>query len=62
MVALHFLSLAMGFAAGGKLFELGYSADRAADFYWLLTVTGVVSGVVLLALVPVLNRMLKGVD
>lgn len=62
MVALHFLSLAMGFAAGGKLFELAYTTETAADFYVLLALIGGISGGVLLVLVPVLNRMLKGVD
>lgn len=62
MVALHFLSLSLGFTLGGALFERHYTDATAADFYWLLTCIGVVAGVVLLALAPVLNRMLKGVD
>lgn len=62
MVALHFLSLSLGFTAGGELFSRQYTDATAADFYWLLTVIGLVAGVALLALVPVLNRMLKDVD
>lgn len=62
MVALHFLSLAMGFAAGGQLFEMKYSTAAAIDFYGLLTLIGGIGGIALLVMVPVLNRMLKGVD
>ena len=62
MVAVNFLSLSLGFTAGGVLFDAHYSKEAAADFYVELTVISLVCAVALLVLVPVLNRMLKDVD
>ena len=62
MVALYFLSIALGSTAGGKLFELYYDAKAPADYYWLLTCLCLGAGVVLLALTPVLNRAFRDVD
>ena len=62
MVAVNFLSLSLGFTAGGVLFDAHYNKEAAADFYIELTVISLVCAVALLVLVPVLNRMLKDVD
>lgn len=62
MVALNFLGFSLGFTLGGVLFEECYHADAPLDFFRLLCIIGVAGGTVLLLLVPILNRMLKGVD
>lgn len=62
MVALNFLGLSLGFTLGGLIFKQYFIAENAAGFYRLIGTTGLITGVVLLALVPVLNRLLKGVD
>lgn len=62
MVALNFLGFSLGFTLGGVLFEKGYHAEQALDFYWLLFYIGAATGVLLLLLVPLLNKMLKGID
>ena len=62
MVALNFLGLSLGFTLGGVLFKEGFNDKAPLDFYWMLCGIGVITGVVLLLLVPVLNRMLKGAD
>ena len=62
MVALNFLGLSLGFTLGGVLFKEGFNDKAPLDFYWMLCGIGVITGAVLLLLVPVLNRMLKGAD
>ena len=47
---------------GGVLFKEGFNDKAPLDFYWMLCGIGVITGVVLLLLVPVLNKMLKGAD
>ena len=62
MVALNFLGFSLGFTLGGVLFKTYYRTDAPLSFFWLLCGIGVAGGAVLLLLVPVLNRMLKGAD
>ena len=62
MVALNFLGFSLGFTLGGVLFKEGFDEKAPLDFYWMLCGIGVITGAVLLLLVPVLNRMLKGAD
>ena len=62
MVALNFLGFSLGFTLGGVLFKEGFNDKAPLDFYWMLCGIGVITGVALLLLVPVLNRMLKGAD
>ena len=61
-VAIFFLSISLGFTASGALFRNFYHKETAADFYILLTQISLGFAVVLLLLVPLLNRALKGVD
>lgn len=62
MVALNFLALSLGFTLGGLLFKEYFSVETAASFYRLIGTAGLATGAVLLVLVPVLNRLLRGVD
>ena len=62
MVALNFLSLSLGFTLGGKYFAVCYRADSPASFYALTALAAIATGLVLLVLVPLLNKMLKGVE
>lgn len=62
MVALGFLALSIGMTGGGVLFRNYYDAERAADFYWLIGGSSIVVGLLLLLLVPLLNRLLEGID
>lgn len=62
MVALNFLALSLGFTLGGVLFKNYFHAETPLDFYLLLCMIGVISSGALLLLVPMLNRMLKGID
>ena len=61
-VAVFFLSLSLGFTASGALFRNFYHKETAADFYMLLVQISLGFAVLLLVLVPVLNRMLRDVD
>ena len=61
-VAVHFLSLTLGFTASGALFDACYDPRNVSAFFELLTLCSLVAGAALLVLVPVLNRALKGVD
>ncbi len=62
MVALNFLALSIGMTGGGKLFAAFYDENNLSAFFQLITVMGVVGGVVLLLISPVLNKLLKGID
>lgn len=62
MVALNFLAFSLGFTLGGVLFEKGYHAGNDIGFYQLLFYIGAATGTLLLLLIPVLNKMLKGID
>ena len=62
MVALNFLGFSLGFTLGGVLFKEGFNDKAPLDFYWMLCGIGVITGLVLLLLVPILNKMLKGAD
>ncbi|MFC3874712.1 oligopeptide:H+ symporter [Neisseria musculi] len=62
MVALTFLAFSLGFTLGGRLFKEYFTAENAAAFYRLIGTVGLAAGMVLLVLVPVLNRLLEGVD
>ncbi|MGN6825686.1 MFS transporter, partial [Neisseria sp. P0019.S002] len=62
MVALNFLGFSVGFTLGGVLFKEGFNEKAPLDFYWMICGIGVITGLVLLLLVPILNKMLKGVD
>lgn len=62
MVALNFLALSLGFTLGGLLFKEYFAVETAANFYRLIGTVGLATGVGLFLLVPVLNRLLKGVD
>ena len=62
MVALNFLSLSLGFTLGGKYFSTCYQADNPASFYVLTTLIAIATGLVLLVMVPMLNKMLKGAE
>jgi len=62
MVALNFLALSLGFTLGGLLFKEYFVVETAANFYRLIGTVGLATGVGLFLLVPVLNRLLKGVD
>ena len=64
MVALNFLSLALGFALGGKYFSLAFD-EKNYNFVSYFSMTGGISlavGLVLLTLVPTINKLLKGID
>lgn len=62
MVALNFLALSIGITGGGKLFAHYYNEQDLSAFFQLLTAMGVVSGIVLLLIVPILNKLLNGID
>lgn len=62
MVALNFLAFSLGFTLGGVLFEQRFHADAPAQFYWELGIIGMVAGVVLMLLVPMMNRLLQGAE
>ena len=61
-MAVFFLSLSLGFTASGALFRNFYHKETAADFYMLPVQISLGFAVLLLVLVPVLNRMLRDVD
>ena len=58
----NFLAFSLGFTLGGVLFEKGYHAGNDIGFYQLLFYIGAATGTLLLLLIPVLNKMLKGID
>ncbi|MDO4222868.1 MAG: oligopeptide:H+ symporter [Acinetobacter sp.] len=60
MVALNFLAISLGITSGGKIFGAYFDEQNLSQFFMLLTQMGVITGAVLLLLVPVLNRLLKG--
>ena len=62
MVALNFLTISVGITAGGKLFGAYYDEQNLSKFFELMTYLGVGAGCILLLLVPVLNKLLKGID
>ncbi|SEP52901.1 peptide MFS transporter [Amycolatopsis saalfeldensis] len=60
MVALNFLSVSLGTAMSGKLAEY-YSADDEAPYFSIVGGSAIVIGLVLLALIPFIRRLMKGV-
>jgi POT family proton-dependent oligopeptide transporter len=60
MVALFFLSVALGTAAAGWLAQY-YSAAHEVPYFGLLGAAGLVLGAALAALTPRLRRMMHGV-
>lgn len=44
------------------LFDELYNAAKVVEFYRLLGILGIGSGVVLLVMLPVLNRLLRDID
>ena len=60
MVALFFLSIALGTAMSGKLAERYDPADETPFFLWI-GLAAVVTGVVVLALTKPISRLMKGV-
>lgn len=64
MVALNFLSIALGFALGGKYFSLVFD-EKNYNFVQYFSLTGGISlavGLGLLLLVPTLNKLLRGIE
>jgi len=62
MVSFNFLTISLGFTLGGVLFDELYNAAKVVEFYRLLGILGIGSGVVLLVMLPVLNRLLSDID
>lgn len=62
MVALSFLALSIGITGGGKIFSHYYDEQNLSTFFQLMTMMGVISGIILLLFVPILNKLLKGID
>ena len=62
MVALSFLALSIGITGGGKIFSHYYDEHNLSTFFQLMTMMGVISGIILLLFVPILNKLLKDID
>ena len=62
MVAFNFLTLSLGFTLGGVLGDKLYSDDAATQYFIILAGLSIVSFVVLLLLLPKLNKLLHDVD
>lgn len=62
MLSLNFLSFSLGFTLSGKLFETQFDAHNPVQFYILIGGIGIITGIVLLFMVPLLNKLLKGAD
>ncbi|WP_439258224.1 peptide MFS transporter [Lonepinella sp. BR2271] len=62
MVALTFLSYSLGFTLSGVIFKNGFDENDPTSFYEMIGGIGLVTAVILLLLVPTLNRLLKGKD
>lgn len=62
MVSFNFLTLSLGFTLGGVLVDKCYVPEKAVEFYALLGALGIGGGVLLLVMMPMLNRMLRDVD
>ncbi|WP_439328391.1 peptide MFS transporter [Lonepinella sp. BR2357] len=62
MVALTFLSYSLGFTLSGVIFKNGFDESDPTSFYEMIGGIGLVTAVILLLLVPTLNRLLKGKD
>jgi proton-dependent oligopeptide transporter, POT family len=60
MVALFFLSVALGTAASGELAKY-YSEDAEVAYFGILGAIAIVLGLVLAALSPVIRRLMHGV-
>ncbi|TYG33630.1 MFS transporter [Lonepinella koalarum] len=62
MVALTFLSYSLGFTLSGVIFKNGFDENDPTSFYEMISGIGLATGILLLLVVPVLNRLLKGKD
>ena len=62
MVAFNFLTLSLGFTLGGVLGDKLYSDDAATQYFIILAGLSIGSFVVLLLLLPKLNKLLHDVD
>ena len=62
MVSFNFLTLSLGFTLGGVLVDECYVPEKAVEFYVLLGALGIGGGVLLMVMMPMLNRMLRDVD
>lgn len=62
MVALNFLSLSLGFTLGGRYFAIFYQEKNPLSFYMMTGIISFVAGIVILLLIPTLNRLLKGAE
>ncbi|MET7999263.1 peptide MFS transporter [Amycolatopsis sp. NPDC005232] len=60
MVALNFLSVSLGTAMSGKLAE-SYDVHDETPYFSTIGVVAIVIGLVLLALIPFIRRLMKGV-
>ncbi|QYN23629.1 peptide MFS transporter [Amycolatopsis sp. DSM 110486] len=60
MVALNFLSVSLGTAMSGKLAE-SYDVHDETPYFSIIGVVAIVIGLVLLALIPFIRRLMKGV-
>ncbi|GAA0932166.1 peptide MFS transporter [Virgisporangium aurantiacum] len=60
MVALFFLSIALGTAMSGTLARY-YSEDRESAYFGVLGAVAIAFGIALLALIPVIRRLMHGV-
>ncbi|WP_348827317.1 oligopeptide:H+ symporter [Halomonas sp. RT37] len=61
MMALFFLSLALGFAAGGKLGAF-YTEDTEVGYFIAMAAIGGVSALLLAACLPFIRRAMRGAD
>ncbi|MFD2192032.1 peptide MFS transporter [Pistricoccus aurantiacus] len=61
MLALFFMSLALGFAAGGKLGTF-YTEDTEVAYFIAMAVIGVLTAVLLLACLPFIKKAMQGAD
>jgi proton-dependent oligopeptide transporter, POT family len=60
MVALFFLSIALGTAMSGTLARY-YSEDRESAYFGVLGAVAIAFGIALAALIPVIRRLMHGV-
>lgn len=61
MLALFFISMALGFAAGGKLGSF-YTPETEATYFLVMAAIGMVSGVFLMLCLPLIKKTMQGVD
>ncbi|WP_027966353.1 peptide MFS transporter [Halomonas halocynthiae] len=61
MLALFFISMALGFAAGGELGSF-YTAESEATYFLVMAAIGLTGGAMLLLCLPLIKKVMQGVE